>query len=143
FKSGAKKHVLDAKQLPKWASADPLAIEIYDEVASALPSSDLAAKALFSKGSVLARQRDYRGSIDSFQLLIQRFPKHELAPESFLAINRVYLHQLRREFQNPDILAFAEINLQRFEESFPQEERIEQAYSELMAIKETYAKGLY
>src|SRR5690606_29606286 len=51
--------------------------------------------------------------------------------------------QLRREFQNPDILAFAEINLQRFEESFPQEERIEQAYSELMAIKEAYAKGLY
>ena len=80
---------------------------------------------------------------DSFQLLIRRFPKHELAPECYLYISKIYLEQSWYEYQNPDILAFAEINYRRFEKDFPREERLCEIQADLVAIKEIYAAGLY
>lgn len=143
FKAGAKRRIWGTKQLPKWASGEAMGIQIYDEVIAALPSHDLAAKALYAKGSMKWQMREYRESIEAFQLLTRRFPKHELCPEAYLCINRVYLDQSCREFQNPDILAFAELNLKRFKQQFPREERLYQAEQDVLAIKEVYARGLY
>lgn len=143
FKAGAKRRIWGTKQLPKWASGEAMGIQIYDEVIAALPSHDLAAKALYAKGNMKWQMREYRDSIEAFQLLARRFPKHELCPEAYLCINRVYLDQSRKEFQNPDILAFAELNLKRFKQQFPREERLCQAESDVLAIKEVYARGLY
>lgn len=143
FRSGAKRHYFGTKQMPKWASGTGLALDIYDEVIAAMPSHDIAAQALSGRGYLLWKQKDYRESIEAFQCLIRRFPKHELAPESYLVINRIYLDQCQREFQNPDLLAFAEINLEKFENQFPGEERIEQAHADVLRIKEVYARGLF
>lgn len=143
FREGAKRRYLSSKQMPKWAAGDDLAIEIYDEVIPAMPSNDIAARALYGKACLLWKQRDYRESIATFHTLINRFPKSELAPECFLLINKVYFEQCQREFQNPDLLAFAEINLQKFEDQFPGEERLEIAQCELLRIKEVYAQGMY
>lgn len=144
FRNGAKRRPFGANQLPKLLAGTELAIEIYDEVIAAIPSGDLAASALYSKAWVMWGNRNYKGSIDSFQLLIKRFPKHELAPESYLMITQVYLDQCRSEFQNPDLLAFAEIALRKFKQDFPGDmRRLDQAEYNVLYIREQYAHGLY
>ena len=134
FKDGAKRRFFGTKQLPKWASGTTMAVTIYDEVIAAMPSNEIAAQALFSKGCMLWNMKEYRNSIDSFQMLIKRFPKHELAPESYLLITKVYLDQCRLEFQNPDILAFAQINVRRFKHDSPKEERLAEADEDVLRI---------
>lgn len=143
FKKGAKRRFFGTKQMPKWASGQSMALEIYDEVISAVPSHEIAAKALISKGNLLWSLKDYREAVDSFHMVIKRFPKHELAPECYLLITKVYLEQSRYEFQNPDILAFAQINLRKFKQDFPREERLIEAEADVLSIKEIYARGLY
>lgn len=144
FREGACRRPWGVKQLPKWFPSKDLALEIYDEVIAAVPSSELAACAIYSKAWLQWKKRDFRGSIESFQMMIKRFPKHELAPESYLMITHVYLDQCRTEFQNPDLLAFAEITLRKFAKDFPGDsERLYQAENNVCTIKEIYAQGLY
>lgn len=143
FRCGAKKHMFGTKYMPKWATGRTLALDIYDEVIAAMPSHELAAQALFSKGCLLWDLQEYGDSVEAFQTVIRRFPKHEYAPESYLFINKIYFAQAKIEFQNSDFLALAKINLRRFNESFPQEERLKEAEEDVLAIKEVYAKGLY
>lgn len=143
FASGARRRFWGTKKLPKWASGSALALKIYDEVIAALPSHEIAARALYAKGSLNWQLKHYRESIDAYQMVIKRFPKNELAPESYVAISKVFLEQSRYEFQNPDVLAFAQINLRRFKQDFPREERVSEVEADLLAIKEIYANGLY
>lgn len=143
FAAGARRRFWGTKKLPKWASANNLALKIYDEVIAALPSHEIAARALYSKGSLNWQLKQYRASVEAYQMVIKRFPKNELAPEAYVAISKVYLEQSRYEFQNPDVLAFAQINLRRFKQDFPREERIAEVEADLLAIKEIYANGLY
>lgn len=119
FKDGARRRLLGWKQMPKWASGKKSALTIYDEVIASLPCHQLAAKALYAKANLLWEMKEYRESIECFQILIKRFPKHEFAPDCHLAITEVYLEQSRNEFQNPDLLALAQINLRRFKLDFP------------------------
>lgn len=140
---GAKSRMWCTKRVPKWFSGTSLAIEIYDEIVAAVPCHNLAAFSLVSKGWLEWRTRNYRCAVEAFQQVIRRFPKHELAPECYVMISRVFLDQSADEYQNPDILIFAELNLQKFRRDFPREERICMVEEDLMGIKETYAKGLY
>jgi outer membrane protein assembly factor BamD (BamD/ComL family) len=143
FKNGATRRFFSTKKMPKWASGQNLGLTIYDEVIAALPSHEFAVKSLYSKGCLLFQMKQYRDSVDALQLIVKRFSKHELAPESYLLITNIYLHQSKCEFQNPDILAFAEINVKRFKADFPREERVIDAENAVLEIKEAYAKGLY
>jgi len=143
FREGARRRLLGTKQLPKWATGGTIALKTYDEVIAAVPCHDLAAKALYSKGMLHWTRKEYRDSVDCFHTIVKRFPKHELAPESYLCITKVYLDQCRFEFQNPDILAFAQIHLRKFKQDFPKEDRISIVERDVLAIKEVYAKGLF
>lgn len=143
FRCGARKRFFGTKQLPKWASGRGLGLQIYDEVICSLPAHDLAARALYYKGVLLWEDDAFRESIDSFQALIRRFPKHELAPDSYLAIADVYVEQSCSEFQNPDLLALATINLRKFSRDFPRDERIELVEERVQWMKESFARGLY
>lgn len=141
--AGAKRRLLGTKKLPKWACGLALAIEIYDEVIAAVPCSDLAAQALINKACLQWRMQCYRPAIDSLLMVIRRFPKFELTPDCYVYIGKIYLEQSRFEFQNSDILSFAQINLRKFERDFPREERLCEAREDVLAIKEIYAEGLY
>lgn len=143
FSAGAKRRPLGSKKLPKWACGKALALDIYDEVIAAFPCSDLAAQALISKAYLQWRMQNYRSAVDSFQMAIRRFPKYEKTPDCYLYIGKIFLEQSQYEFQNSDILAFAQINLRKFERDFPREERLCEAQVDVMAIKEIYANGLY
>lgn len=143
FRCGAKRRLLKTTHCPKWASGCSVAASVYDEVIMALPNSELAARSLYAKGCILLSDREYKESVDSFYTLIRRFPKNEFAPLSYVMITKIYLKQSEIEFQNPDLLALAEIALRNFQRDFPRDERLEEASCNVIAIKEIYAKGLY
>ncbi|MCB1113732.1 MAG: outer membrane protein assembly factor BamD [Chlamydiia bacterium] len=143
FAGGARRRCFGTKQLPKILPAKNLAVEIYDEIIQTMPCHDYAAEALWAKGNMYWEEGAYSESIDNFQMLIRRFPKHELTPQAYVAINQVYRTEAEWEFQNPDLLQLAELNLRRFETDFPRDERLEQAKIDLIALKETYASGLW
>jgi outer membrane protein assembly factor BamD (BamD/ComL family) len=143
FSSGARRRFLGSRKFPKWATGRTIASQVYDEVITAMPSHELAAKALYSKGMLLWKNRDYKGSVEAFQNLTRRFPKNELAPEAYLAISKVYVDQSRVEFQNPDIISLAMINLRRFKQDFPKETRSAIVEKDVFRIKEIHAHGIY
>jgi outer membrane protein assembly factor BamD (BamD/ComL family) len=143
FAAGGKRRCFGTKQLPKILPAKNLAVQIYDEIIQIMPCHDYAAESLWAKGNMYWEEGAYNSAIDAFQTLIRRFPKHELTPKSYVAINQVYLTQAEWEFQNPDLLQLAEINLRRFRQDFPRDERVIQAEGDLIALKETYASGLW
>jgi tetratricopeptide (TPR) repeat protein len=143
FRCGAKRRIFGYKRLPKWASGKRDALTIYDEITCALPCHDLAAQSFYSKGLLLSETKDFRCSVEAFQTLIRRFPMHELAPEAYLASLSVYLGQACCEYQNPDVLALAEIILRRFADDFPNEERLCEGEALFAEMKEVFAYGLY
>lgn len=143
FRCGARRRPFGTKQLPKWATGQSMALTIYDEVIAAMPSNEMATRALYSKGFLLWEMCEYRDSIESFQLLCKRFPKCELTPDCYVLISRVYLDLCQSEPQNPDILAFAELNARKFKQEFPKEERLAEAENNVQEIKELYASALY
>ncbi len=143
YAQGVKKHLFGMERLPKWSPAKLDALLIYDEIIAALPGKEIAAEALYQKADLLRARIEYASSIDALQILSRRFPKHTLAAESFLRISEIYLEQSRRESQNPDFIALAQINIQRFAKCFPADRRIKIAKENLLAMKEVYAQSLY
>lgn len=143
FRCGAKRCLWGVRCFPRWSSGRDLALEIYDEVIASIPCHELAVRSLYIKGCLLWQKECYRESIETFHQLIRRFPKHELAPESYLTITKVYLEQTRIEFQNSDLLDLATVVVRKFEIDFPQDPRISQAEANLQQIKEIYACGLF
>ena len=124
YREGKKKHPFGVATLPRIASATEDALDLYDEIAAALPNRELAAKALYSKALLLRKQKQYKKSIEEFQILARRFPKHPLAADGFVQTGEVYLEQALREHQNPDYIALAKLNRQKFEKTFPSDERL-------------------
>lgn len=142
FKSGYRRRLFRARCCPNWFSARTLALSIYDEIIMAVPNHSLAAASLYSKGTLLQSMRHYPESIEAFQMLIRRFPKHELAPQSYLKISEVYCQRSQYERHNSDLLVLAEINLKRFKEDFSKDEFICLAEGYVERIKENSARGL-
>ena len=75
--------------------------------------------------------------------MIRRFPKHELAIESYLKIGQVYLDQCKCEHLNPDLLDSAELNLRKFELAFPSETRLSEARETFYEMQEVFAMSLF
>jgi outer membrane protein assembly factor BamD (BamD/ComL family) len=143
FHRGARKHILGWESMPKWVPAREEAIAIYEEVITALPHHDLAAQALYGKAKLLLKTEEYKSSIETYQVLIRRFPKHPLAIESYIGIGQVYLIQSQQEYPDQDYLDLAEINLRKFRQDFPSEEKVGVAQGMLLNMKEVYASHLY
>ena len=143
YRRGAKKHILGWDTMPKWVPARTEAISIYDEVITALPHHDLSAHALFGKAKLQLKEEEYKSSIETYQVLIRRFPKHPLAAESYIGIGEVYLVQSQAEYPDQDYLDLAEINLRKFRHDFPGEEKLAVGEKMLLNMKEVYASDLY
>ena len=93
FETGSGRHMFGWEKLPNWMSAREEAYELYDEVIKTLPRHDLTASALHNKARMLTYDYKYKEAIESYQTLIRRFPKHPLAPKSYLLISEIYLKQ--------------------------------------------------
>lgn len=143
FRTGKRKHFLGLRTLPRWTSARLDALSIYDEVVSAFPHHELAAHSLYGKSQILASQEDFQTSIETYQTLIRRFPKHFLAIESYLGIGEVYLLQARTKYPDPNYLDLSEVNLRKFASNFPKEEKLELARKTFFTMQEYYASCFY
>jgi outer membrane protein assembly factor BamD (BamD/ComL family) len=143
FKDGAKRHLAGLELMPKWLPAKEEALKIYDEVISALPNDDLAARALFGKASLQLSDEEYSASIETYQTLIRRFPKHYLSPDSYMQIAQVYLTECQEKYPDSDFLDLSEINLRKFKLDFPGDERIAKVESIFFEMQEVYASSFY
>lgn len=143
FQKGEKKHLMGWRQMPRWMPAREEALMIYDEVIVALPHHDLGAKALYGKAQLLLKDEDYKACIETYQMLIRRFPKNAFAAESYLGIGKVYLIQCQNEYPDPDFLDLARINLRKFKQDFPQDLQVAQAEKMLLDMQEIYAANLF
>ncbi|MES2199178.1 MAG: tetratricopeptide repeat protein [Chlamydiota bacterium] len=143
FEQGAKRRFLGKEGMPKWISGKREAIEIYDEVITALPQHDLAIQSLFGKANILFAEEDLKESLEVFQVLLRRFPKSSLARDSYVAITNVYKTLSEKEYADPDFLDLAEINIKKFRMDFPEDPKIAKAEEILHAMMEVYAKDLY
>ena len=142
FRNGTKLRLFDSHKLPRWVPSEEMAITLYDEVITTLPHHEIAAQSLLSKGKVQMKMEDFKESIETFQLLIRRFPKHELAAEAYLEVNRAYVQQCQVEHLDPDLLDLAEMNLRKFQLAFPREARLEAAQLILSEMQGLYATNL-
>jgi outer membrane protein assembly factor BamD (BamD/ComL family) len=143
FTSGSRKHLFGFESLPKWAPGKGDSLVLFDEIIAALPGKEIAAQALYNKAELLKNKRQFHESIEALQTLSRRFPKHSLAADSYLRISEIYLTQSRKEAQNPDLIALAQVNIQRFAKFFPSDERVDHAKTNLIAMQEVYAQSLY
>jgi len=143
FDGGERTALFGSKHLPKWVTNRELSIEIYNEVITSLPRSEMAAESLFRKGMLLANFSEFKESVESFETLIRRFPKNQFAPECFIGIAEVYLKQVQDEFPDPDLIHLADINLDQFKQSFPGEPRVADVEALLEDMSELFAKELF
>ena len=91
----------------------------------------------------MIKEEEYKSSVETYQTLIRRFPKHPLAAESYIGVGEVYLIQSQEEYPDQDYLDLAEINLRKFRHDFPGEERLAIAEKLFQDMKEVYASDLY
>lgn len=142
FREGGKKRLFGSHKLPAVMPAKEDALTIYDEIIASMPHHELAAKAMLGKAEIQTYYEDFRPSVETLHLLIRRFPKHELAAESYLRINQVYLSQASTQQLDPDLLDLAEVNLRKFRLAFPRESRIKAAETAFSEMKEIFAQNL-
>ncbi len=142
FFHGEKKPLFHSHKAPKVLSAKEDAISIYDEVIATLPHSEFAAKSLLGKARIQAELEDYKPSLETLDLLIRRFPKHELAAEAYLEKIHVYYMQCQGRSLDPDLLDLAEVTIRKFRLVFPRETRLAEAQEYIHKMEEAFALNL-
>lgn len=143
FREGKRRRAFSTRCFPKWAGGEMLALEIYDEVASLVPCERLAAQSYYGKGKLLESITRIKEAVHSYQTVIRQFPKDELAVDAYVAIAELYRRQSELEFQNPDLLELARINVRRFELDFPKDPRVNYVKAMMLQTEEIHAHGLY
>lgn len=142
FRNGVKKSLFGSHKLPKIISAKEDALTIYDDVITAFPHDEIAAKALLGKAQIQTEFEDYKLSLESLDLLIRRFPRHDLAAQAFVEKSHVYLRQCQDQNLDPALLDLADLNLRKFRLAFPRESRIAEAEHDFAQMEEVFAEHL-
>lgn len=142
FKNGVRKPLFGSHKMPKIVPAKEDALKIYEEVITTLPHSEFAAQSLIGKARIQAEFEDYKPSLETLDLLIRRFPKHDLGAAAYLEKINVLLMQSQGQNIDPDLLDLAEVNLRKFRVAFPREPRIAEAEKIIGDMQEIFAKNL-
>lgn len=143
FAGGTKKHLFSSPKMPAWVPAREDSLEIFDEVIAALPHSEFAINSLLSKSRVQTYFEDFKPGIETLDVLIRRFPKHELAAEAYLEKNKIYLLECQAQNLDPDILDLAALNLRKFRLAFPRDLRLKEAETVYGEMQEIFAGSLF
>ncbi len=142
FQDGARRRLFHARRLPKWVRNYEKAIELFDEVITTMPCSELAALSLHRQGKLYLVMKKYDKSISSFETFIRRFPTHFLAPDSYLSVGEAYLMRCKKQYAADLHLDCAKINLAKFRAQFPTEPRLEKAERQIVHIENVMAASL-
>ena len=142
YQRGKLKPLFGFRPLPNLLGAKEEALNIYDEIIASMPRHDLAAQSLYYKGHLLLQGKSFQDSIESFQTLIRRFPKHPLAVDGYLAVLDVYLTKSKKDYADPDLLDLALLNQRQFSQHFPSESRLAEGETKILQLKEVLAQDL-
>lgn len=142
FRNGVKKPLFGSHKMPKILPAKEEALAIYDEVITTLPHSELSAQSLLGKAKIQVEFEDYKPAIETLDLLIRRFPKHDFAAEAYLEKGKVYLLQCEGNNPDPDLLDLARVTFRRFKLAFPREERLGEAQKIIEEMENRFADSL-
>lgn len=141
FADGARRHLFGWRPMPKILSAKNLAVDIFDEVAVALPRSDLAAQALLEKGKILRKLRKFNPSNQAFSQIVTEFDRHPLVLQSFEELSYNYFVEMETTSRSEELLELAKINRQKMQTRFPNADGV--ALDEkIHDMRELYAQGL-
>lgn len=143
FRGGEKRHLFGWNAMPRLMPSSEDALEIYEEIIASLPHHELAVRSLFGKALLLSYFDDYKESIDTFNLLIQRFPKHDLAPQSFVEIGKIYVLMAKSKQQDPTLIDQSAINIRKFRVAFPVHQKIANAEKVHRELQSAFAENLY
>ncbi len=143
FETGSGRHMFGVESLPKWVSAWDDAFALYEEIIKTLPNHEVAARAMFRKAVMQYTEKKTKEALDTYRTITRRFPKHPLAPESYLAIAKIYHDHSLNDYPDKDFLEQARLNVKRFRKDFPSEERLIVAQSLLVEMQDAFAKDLW
>lgn len=139
YAEGGQKPLFDLEGMPKLISGSDDAISVFDEMVAALPRDQMAISALFEKGRLLAKGGHYREAIETYEMLIRRFGKHDLAIESYIQISDCYLKHTQDCYPELHFLELARINQAKFAEDFPLEPRQALVEKNVKEMEEVFA----
>ncbi|OGN64902.1 MAG: hypothetical protein A2888_03045 [Chlamydiae bacterium RIFCSPLOWO2_01_FULL_28_7] len=143
FKNGSRKRAFGWKKGPKLIDSEEDALFIFDEVIASMPNHELACKSMFSKAQIKLSYHEYKEAVEIYQNLIKRFPRDDLAIQSFVEIAKTFRIQTTYKQQNFDILELAKLNLSKLKENYSyEEEKILEVENILSEMNEIFAKGL-
>ena len=140
---GARTHLLGFDSLPKLQTDRSMALEIFEEVASALPNHDLAATALLKEAQQLKSEERFHEAVEVYHTAIRRFPGSAFALQAFQGVSLCHVDEVRRQPQNVDAITLADINLRQAAKDFPQAQELSSIEADLASIKEMYVTALY
>lgn len=142
FEEGEIKNLVGLPGIPHWIDAKKEAIELYEEIASALPTSYLAEQAIMGKAGLEIKLKEYRLAISTSENFLRRYTKSSLAPQAFENIGLCQLRIVQDEFLDPDLLSLAEMNYKKFESLYPAHPKLESIRNNLIDMKELFASNL-
>lgn len=142
FADGEIRNLVGLPGIPHWVDPKKEAIDLYEEISSALPTHFLAEKAIMGKIDLEIRLKEYRLAITTSESFIRKYPKSVLAPQAFENIGLCQLKIVENEFLDPDILSLAELNYKKFSDLYPAHPRLESIKNNLLQMKEMFADNL-
>jgi len=143
FRNGAKKPLFGSHKLPKIVSGKEDAIQIYDDVITTLPHHEMAIQSLLGKAQLQTEFEEFKLGLETLELLIRRFPKHDAAAQAYVAKSHIYLMQCHERSLDPALLDQADVNLNKFRLAFPRESRIVEVENDLAQMRELFAQHLF
>lgn len=144
FAKGVTGNYPVAKRLFSEQSFKERAIETFDEIVLAEPSGDLAAYSIYHKALILLESQLYDQSIETFEVLIRDFFKHELVPRAYVGIAKAYSSRYEDEkAKDVALLNLADLNVKKFKLAYPGHELIADSQKELQKMREAYAFEMY
>jgi outer membrane protein assembly factor BamD (BamD/ComL family) len=142
FENGEIKNLIGLPGIPHWVDARKEAVELYDEIASAMPTHLLAEQAIMGKAGLEIKLKDYRIAISTCEAFLRKYAKSSLAPQAFENIGFCQLKLIQDEFLDPDILSLAEMNFRKFSDLYPSHPKLETMRSQLIEMKELFASNM-
>jgi outer membrane protein assembly factor BamD (BamD/ComL family) len=142
FENGEIKNLVGLPGIPHWIDPKKEAISLYEEVASALPTSRLAEQAIMGRAGLEIKLKDYKLAIATSETFLRKYAKSSLAPQAFENIGLCHLRLVQDEFLDPDLLSLAEMNYKKFVDQFPSHPKLENIKNNLIEMKELFASNL-
>lgn len=143
FENGYYGHLFGVAALPRLEPMWDSAYQLYDEVIMTLPRHDLAAMALFRKGSMYLIDEKFDESIETYNAIIRRFPRNALSQQAYIEIAKVYKKQIRSDYLDPKCYEFALINQKNFEQAYPSSKWKVEMEEVITDIIDLFAEDVY